>query len=77
MIVFASFLCAVTAFADENMQRFQPYTDVDISMLESEGFTCNYDAMKFTAELSPKTPEISWGAGGTYGDTYSITFDKK
>ncbi len=77
VIALASLTTIVSAFADENMQRFQPYTDVDISVLESEGFTCSYDEMDFTAELSPKTPTITWGEGGTYGDTYKITFDIK
>ena len=59
------------------MKRFQPYTDVDISSLENDGFTCVYDEMNFTAELSPQISKISWGTGGYTGDTYSITFDIK
>ncbi len=77
IIVFMSFLCTVPAFADKDMQRFQPYTDVDISVLENEGFTCKYDEMSFTAELSPKTSEITWGEKGDFKDQYRVTLDIK
>lgn len=81
ILAVALVLCSMSAFADANMQKFQPYTSVDISSLESDGFTCVYDDMHFMAEFHPKTSKISWKIVdpnlSSFTDEYSITFDIK
>lgn len=72
-------LCCCTAQADETMQKFQPYTDVKMDVLEKYGFTTNnYDDFAFSAELTPANSSISYTEGGSYiKDTYSIRMDVK
>ena len=68
-------LCCCTAQADETMQKFQPYTDVKIDVLEKYGFTTkNYDDFAFTAEFRPSIYTISHA--DDY-DTYTIQMDIK
>lgn len=74
-------LAAIPALADENLQRFQPYTNVDLSVFDSAGFSCNYDKWGFTAELSPASNMITWKAVdpdySSFYDDCSITMDIK
>ena len=67
-------LMCVPAFAEDVFDRFQPYTDVDLSAFKSAGYTSSYDEFNFTAELYPANSSITFE--GTY-DTYTIKFDLK
>ena len=69
-------MCAsATAYASE-LERFQPFTDVDLSVFDDAGWTCSVDEWEFTAEVDP-VKAITEVEGSLYSDTYTITMDLK
>ena len=76
-----SLLLIYPALADDNLQRFQPYTNVDLSVFEEAGYKCDYDQWAFTAELNPTKNKISWTwkdpSFDSLSDDCSITMDIK
>ena len=71
-------LCCCTAQADETMQKFQPYTDVKMDVLEKYGFMASsYDEFAFTAEFRPMVNTIKCKSNSKYDDEYTIEMDIK
>ena len=75
MLMLVSCMCAIAE--DSTFAKFQPYTQVDLGVLEKAGFTSSFDNYKFTAEFYPPTNTISGKDSFSGDDTLSITLDIK
>ena len=79
--LFLVLACLPASYAESDLMRFQPYTNVDLSVFEAAGYNCSYDQWSFTAELSPSTNKISWKAQDPdysyISDDCSISVDVK
>ena len=72
MLLFAS----SNVFASD-LERFQPYTEVDLSIFDDAGWTCTVDEWNFTAEVEPVKQIKKIEGDGSYKDSYSIKMDLK
>lgn len=70
MLLTCSFAMADTG----DIARFADYTDVDLNVFISKGYSCYYDDFEFSAELSPQNSKIIYEKDD---DTYKITMDIK
>ncbi len=79
VLVLAMVLGCTAALAEEDVfARFQPYTNVDLSVFKNAGYTSYYDQFKFSAELYPSSDTIEGTVGSSYYDeTYTISVDLK
>ena len=78
VLVAAMVLGCVSALAEEDVfARFQPYTNVDLSVFKSAGYTSYYDEFKFNAELSPASNSIGGTVASLYKEIYTIKLDLK
>lgn len=66
--------CSFAMAATSDIARFADYTDVDLNVFISKGYSCYYDDFEFSAELSPQNSEIKYEKDD---DTYKITMDIK
>lgn len=66
--------CSFAMAATGDIARFADYTDVDLNVFISKGYSCYYDDFEFSAELSPQNSEIKYEKDD---DTYKITMDIK
>lgn len=78
ILCIAIMLTSAIAFAETgDIKRFAPYTNVDLNVFIDKGYSCYYDDFEFMAEISPANSTITYGSGGSYGDTYTINMDIK
>ena len=66
--------CSFAMAATNDIARFADYTDVDLNVFISKGYSCYYDDFEFSAELSPQNSEIKYEKDD---DAYTITMDIK
>lgn len=66
--------CSFAMAATGDIARFADYTDVDLNVFISKGYSCYYDDFEFSAELSPQNSKIIYEKDD---DTYKITMDIK
>ena len=60
-----------------DLDRFQPYTKVDLSVFDAAGWDCAIDEWEFTAEVTPTKQIAEVGGESSYDDTYTISMDLK
>ena len=46
--------CSFAMAATNDIARFADYTDVDLNVFISKGYSCDYDDFEFSAEISPQ-----------------------
>ena len=76
MVLLAAMLltCSLAMADTGDIARFADYTDVDVNVFISKGYSCYYDDFEFSAEISPQNSEIKYEKDD---DTYKITMDIK
>lgn len=75
LLMVAMLMTGLTAMAEtSDIKRFQDYTDVNLDVFISKGYSCYYNDFEFSAELSPASGAIQYKGED---DTYSITMDIK
>ena len=75
VLLAAMLLTCSLAMADTgDIARFADYTDVDLNVFISKGYSCDYDDFEFSAEISPQNSEIKYEKDD---DAYTITMDIK
>ena len=68
-------MTSAAALADmSDLDRFAPYTSVDMEVFKKAGWECSFDNFMFNAEIYPKTQTIEFVADKT---TYQIRMDLK
>lgn len=75
-------MTSAAALADmSDLDRFAPYTSVDMEVFKKAGWECSFDNFKFNAEIYPKTQTIEFAADDgskiSVATTYQIRMDLK
>ena len=73
-------MTSAAALADmSDLDRFAPYTSVDMEVFKKAGWECSFDNFKFNAEIYPKTPSIDMvvNQGKSRETSYQIRMDLK
>ena len=68
--------CASVTYASD-LDRFQPYTDVDLSVFDKAGWTCTVNEWEFSAEVDPVKQIADVESDSSLSDSYSTTMDLK
>ncbi len=80
MLLVVMFVSGISAIAEtSDIERFQNYTDVDLSVFINKGYSCDYDDFEFAAEIYPVNNKIVYEGTNDEGtnDTYTIKLDIK